>query len=96
MKKSYTQSRSIWPYSMGHEKVPVFRRTTIVQRKFCVPFPCPFRFTYFRVYFYCVNKIILHTCNGEKKTAKRTLYLGEAGARKVKNYIPISKNRDGV
>ena len=62
---------------MGHKKVPVFYKTTTVQRKFCVPFPCPFRSTYYRVYFCCVGKIILSTWNGEqtvkKKTVKRTL-----------------------
>ena len=50
------------PYGMGHKKVPVFCKSTTVQQKFCVPFRC----TYFRVYFCCVGKIILRTCNGEK------------------------------
>ena len=45
-------------YGMGHKKVPVFCKTTTVQRKFCVPFPCPFRSTYYRVYFCCMGKII--------------------------------------
>ena len=66
----------IYMYGMGHKKVPVFYKTTTVQRKFCVPFPCPFRSTYYRVYFCCVGKIILSTWNGEqtvKKTVKRTL-----------------------
>ena len=35
-------------YGMGHEKVPVFCKTTIVQRKLC---SVPVRFTYFHVYF---------------------------------------------
>ena len=48
-------------YGMGHKKVPIFFKTTTVQWKFCVPFPCPFRSTYFRVYFCCVGKIILCT-----------------------------------
>ena len=73
-------------YGMGHKKVPFFCKTTNVQRKFCVPFPCPFRSTYYRVYFCCVGKIILSTWNGEqnvKKTVKRTLYVRKAGARKL-------------
>ena len=89
------------PYGMGHKKVPVFCKTTTVQRKCCVPFPCPFRSTYYRVYFCCVGKIILSTWNGEqtvKKTVKRTLYVCKAGARKllVSKELPISKNGDGV
>ena len=33
-------------YGMDHKKVPGFLgKTTTVQRKFCVPFPCPFRST---------------------------------------------------
>ena len=82
---------------MCHKKVPVFCKTTTVQRKFCVPFPCPFRSTYFRVYFCCVGKIILRTWNGEK-TMKITLYVHRAGARKllISKELPISKNGDGV
>ena len=57
-------------YGMGHKKVPVFYKTTTVQRKFCVPFPCPFRSTYYRVYFCCVGKIILSTWNGEQTVKK--------------------------
>ena len=59
-----------WKYGMGHKKVPVFCKTTTVQRKFCVPFPCPFRSTYYRVYFCCVGKIILSTWNGEQTVEK--------------------------
>ena len=36
-------------YGMGNEKVPVFCKTAIMRQKFCVPFPCPFCLTYFRV-----------------------------------------------
>ena len=88
-------------YGMGHKKVPVFCKTTTVQRKFCFPFPCPFRSTYYRVYFCCVGKIILSTWNGEqtvKKMVKRTLYVCKAGARKllISKELPTSKNGDGV
>ena len=30
-------------YGMGHQKVPVFCKTTILQLNFCIPFPCSFR-----------------------------------------------------
>ena len=40
----------IYMYGMGHKKVSVFYKTTTVQRKFCVPFPCPFRCKSFRVF----------------------------------------------
>ena len=80
-------------YGMGHQKVPIYCKTKIVQRKFCVPFPCPFRSTYFCVYFCCVGKIILRTWNGEK-----TFYVRKAGARKllISKELPITKNGDGV
>ena len=63
-------------YGMGHKKVSVFYKTTTVQRKFCVPFPCPFRCKSFRFFFAFFGVAILGTCNGEKtgeRTVPRTL-----------------------
>ena len=79
-------------YGMGHEKVPVFCKTKIVQRKFCVLFPCLFHFTYFRVF--CVSKIILCACGTVQEKVKRTLYSSKAGARKllISKELPISEN----
>ena len=80
-------------YGMGHKKVPVFCKTTTVQRKFCVPFPCPFRSTYFRVIFAACAKLF-----NARGTVKRTFYVHKAGAKKVliSKELPISKNGDGV
>ena len=85
-------------YGMGHQKVPIFCKTTTVQHKFCVPFPCPFRSTYFCVYFCCMGKIILRKWNGEKNPLKRKFYVRKAGARKllISKELPITKNGDGV
>ena len=82
----------------AHRKVPIFCKTMIVQRKCCVPFPCPCPFYIFPCYFCCVGKIILHSWNGEKTPVKRMLYVHKAGARKllISKELPISKNRDGV
>ena len=76
---------------MGHKKVPAFCKATIVQRKFCVPFPCPFCSTYFHVYFCCMGKIILRTCNGEKKVKERCTYVKQEpeSCSSVKNYPSV-------
>ena len=95
-----TLDRTVWVT----KKYPFFCKTTTVQRKFCVPFPCPFRSTYYRVYFCCMGKIILSTWNGDERTVKKpgeknvVRTVCKAGARKllISKELPISKNGDGV
>ena len=81
---------------MGHKKVPVFfGKTTTVQRKFCVPFPCPFRSTYFRVFFSAWPKLFYARGtvkkNGEKNVVRTYVKQESESCSSVKkNYSSVN------